>query len=188
MWILLTTTTTSSTIAKLVARVHELENVLETWKSRNEVAENDREDGYQKLKASELKMIDNLRKLENENKALKQESKSLVTKLENKSLEVKQLKGKIEELNKDKNTLNVALKSAKQELKSQNKTFEKQLLVSEKKVAELHNFKMKKMNDERQEKLRKRKELNMRNNGNNNEGPDLEEKILEDDRSVNNIE
>ena len=184
-----------SDIAKLVARVHELENVLETWKSRNEVAENDREDGYQKLKATELKMIDNLRKLENEHKALKQESKSLVTKLENKSLEVKQLKGKIEELNKDKNTLNVALKSAKQELKSQNKTFEKQLLASEKKVAELNNFKIKKLNDERQEKLQKRKELKMkarkmRNNENNNEKNDVnvEEKILEDGSSYDSDE
>ena len=180
-----------SDIAKLVARVHELENVLETQKSRTEEAVNDREDEHQKLNAC----IDNLRKLETENKVFKEETKSLAKKLENKSLEVKQLKSKVEELNKEKNTLNVALKSAKQELKSQNKTFEKQLLASEKKVAELNNFKIKKLNDERQEKLQKRKELKMkarkmRNNENNNEKNDVnvEEKILEDGSSYDSDE
>ena len=131
---------------------------------------NGRDKELQNLKASKQKLMDDNRKLDLENKTLKQETKSFEKKLENKSLEAKQLKGKIDELIKDKNALNVALKSVKQDVKSQAKSFEKQIIEYEKKVSELNEFKIKKLDEERREKLIKKKELkkDAKKNRNNN--------------------
>ena len=103
--------------------------------------------------------MDDNTKLENENKTIKQETKSMVTKLENKSLEAKLLKGNIDELNREKNALNVALKTIKQDMKSKNESFEKEISAYEKKVFELNEFKTKKLDEEKREKLMKKKEL-----------------------------
>ena len=47
---------------------------------------------------------------------------------------IKQLKTEVNFFNKDKNILGVANKSVKQELKEQNKTFEKRVVTYEKKI------------------------------------------------------
>ena len=96
---------------------------------------------------------------EAEIKALKQENKALLAKLENKSVEIKHMKCTIDDMNKEKNALNVALKSAKQDMKALSKSSENKISVYEKKINELNEFKIKKLNEERQEKIRKKKEL-----------------------------
>ena len=58
-------------------------------------------------------------------------------------------------LKKDKNSLSVALKSSKKETTEQTKAFEKKLSVVEKQVADLSEFKSKKLEEEREVKLRK---------------------------------
>ena len=98
-------------------------------------------------------------KLEKENKALKQENKTLVTKLESKAFDLNQTKATVVELNKDKNVLSVALKSAMQELITQSKTSERKLTEHQKKLDELNEYKTKKVNEERTERLQKKKDL-----------------------------
>ena len=92
-------------------------------------------------------------------KKLVQENKAILEKYENKCIEVKQLKSDVEELSKDKNSLSVALKSSRKEIKDQNKVFENKIELFEKKVFELNEFKVKKLAEDREEKLRQRKEL-----------------------------
>ena len=163
----------NSESAKLIIKINELESALVIQKNRYEDAVKDNEVTNQKLKDTEKKVVDENRKLEIEKKALRQEIKTYVAKLEDKVLEVKKLKNDIDEQNKEKNALNVALKSAKQDVKSQSKAFEKKLTSFEKKVSELTDFKTKKLNEERLERVAKKKELKreakkVRNEGNNN--------------------
>ena len=54
-------------------------------------------------------------------------NKNLQTNFETKSIKVKNQKSEIETLKKDKNTLSLALKTSKQEMKEQNKAFEKKV-------------------------------------------------------------
>ena len=97
---------------------------------------------------------------ENEAKHKKEviEKKQLQTSLEHRSIEIKNFKFEIEELKKDKNILSVALKTSKQEIKEQNKSFEKKVSVFEKKIEELSEYKVKKLSEEREEKLRQKRE------------------------------
>merc|ERR1712105_519937 len=76
-------------------------------------------------------------------------------------------------MNKDKNAINIALKSMKQDLRSQSKAFDKELMGYQKKISELNEFKTKRLNEERKERLTKKKELKKEANknkigGNNN--------------------
>ena len=87
-------------------------------------------------------------KSEAEIKALKQKNKTLAVKLKNKSVEVEYMKCN---MNKEKNAVNVALKPAKQDLKAQTKTAENKLNIYEQEINELNDFKIKKLNEERQE-------------------------------------
>ena len=68
-------------------------------------------------------------------------------------------KASVAELSKDKNVHSAALKSMKQDLKAQIKTSEEKLAAYEKKLSVLKEFKTKKINEERLERLRKKKEL-----------------------------
>ena len=159
--------TMNEDIGKLLATIKELETDLLNNKNNNlEEAAKNCEDTSDKLKFYE----EHSRKLEKENKALRQENKTLVEKLETKAHDINQLKTTVAELNKDKNVLNVALKSVKQDLKAQIKASEDKLKTCEKKLIELHEFKSKKLNEERQERIRKKKELRRetKKNGNNN--------------------
>ena len=90
---------------------------------------------------------------------LKQENKTLVAKFEDKSVEIKLMKNNVEDLNKEKNLLNVALKTAKQDVKARSKKSEKKISDYEKKIHDLNEFRVRKLNEERQEKMRKKKEL-----------------------------
>ena len=135
-------------LANLVARNISLENELLIQKKNAVNADNDRKEAIEKLSCME-KRLD----------ALKQENKTLVAKLENKSVEIKLMKSNIEDLNKEKNSLNVALKSLKQDIKAQSKISEKKISDYEKKIHDLNEFRVRKLNEERQEKIRKKKEL-----------------------------
>ena len=116
---------------------------------------------------AELDIVNNLvgEKDENNQKAdleirqLKHNLKDLQSKYETKCVEYKQLRGEIESVSKDKNALSVALKSSKQNAKEQNKAFEKNIDTLKKKLAELNEFKNRKLSEEREEKIRKRKDL-----------------------------
>ena len=96
---------------------------------------------------------------ETEMKRLKIENRDLGGKFEEKCKEIKQLKTEVNSLNKDKNILGVANKSVKQELKEQNKTFEKRAVAYEKKISELNEFRSRKLNEEREERIKIKKEL-----------------------------
>ena len=136
-------------------KINKLENDLIIQKNINDDAMNKYENALEQLKFCEEKFT----KLEKESKALKQENRSLSTKLENKTLEINQLKSSVAELSKDKNVLSVALKSMKQDLKAQVKASEEKLAAYEKKLSVLNEFKSKKIHEERQERIRKKKEL-----------------------------
>ena len=77
-----------------------LENAAVNQRNKYEDAVNDREKSIDDNKKLQIKHSD-------------KQKKSLETKVEKKALEVKQLKDNNDELNKDKNTLNVTLKSIK---------------------------------------------------------------------------
>ena len=87
------------------------------------------------------------------------ENKPMKDRLEIKSLEFKQLKSEIEDVKKDKNRLSVALKAAKAESIDQCKDFEKKKTKLENVILELSDFKQMKLAEEREEKMKKRKEL-----------------------------
>merc|ERR1719186_2127294 len=65
-------------------------------------------------------------------KKLHLEKKSFQEKFENKCIEVKDLKGEIETMKRENNSINVALKGSKKEIKEQNKRFEKKIGTLEK--------------------------------------------------------
>ena len=133
-------------LVNLVARNISLENELLIQKKNAVNA--DRKEAIEKL-ASMEKRLD----------ALKQENKTLVAKFEDKSVEIKLMKNNVEDLNKEKNLLNVALKTAKQDVKARSKKSEKKISDYEKKIHDLNEFRVRKLNEERQEKMRKKKEL-----------------------------
>ena len=140
--------------AELIARINQLENDLLIQKNNHEDAVSQSNVANEKLEYCEAKS----EKLEKEIKALKQDNKSLAAKLETKAFEVNQLKTKTDELNKEKNVLSIALKSAKHDLKVQNKASEEKFRTYEKKLNELNEFKAKKLQEERKERLQKKKE------------------------------
>ena len=72
-----------------------------------------------------------------ESKKHKAELQTLKVQFENKCLEFKHLKDELEHAKKEKNTLSVALKGAKQEVKEQAKTFSKERETFERKNMEL---------------------------------------------------
>ena len=96
---------------------------------------------------------------EAETKSLNFENKCLKEKYETKCLEFKHLKTEIDDLNKDKNILSVALKSSKKEKQELNKEFDKKKVWYEKKILELTEFKSAKLAEEREVKIKIRKEL-----------------------------
>ena len=102
----------------------------------------------------------NVKDTNNENiEVLKVENKQLNVKYEQKVHEVKQLKSDLENMNKERNTLSVALKVAKADVKAQSKQFDKKTLGLEKKVVELSEYRKIKLAEEREVKLKNRKEL-----------------------------
>ena len=105
------------------------------------------------------KKDETIQKVEIEIRQLKHHLKDLQGKYENKCIECKQLKGEIESVNQDKNAISVAFKSNKQNIKEQNKAFDKKIETLEKKIVELNEFRNQKLSEERDEKIRKRKEL-----------------------------
>ena len=174
----------SQDLANLLSRINELENDLKIQK-------NNHGNVVKKYEAVSIKF-------EQESKALKQENKSLTVKLETRTLEKNQLKATVADLNKEKNVLNVALKSVKQDIKAMSKTSEKKLCEYEKKITELNEFKVKKLEEERKERLRKKKELKIeakktRNNNNNTSSKDtfeaaVKEEDIADDMDKDNVE
>ena len=128
-----------------------LYSLYETEKQRRSKLENDFDDALEKIAAIE--------KNENDLKVLKNENRKLTEKVEIKYIECKQLKCEIENLQKEKCVLSVALKASKKDSKEQSKSFEKKQVEMEKKLLELNNFKNKKLSEQREETLRKRKEL-----------------------------
>ena len=99
----------------------------------------------------------------NATKQLKVENRKLQETCENKSLELKHLKMEIENLKKEKNSISVALKGSKQEVKEHAKAFAREKNLLETKICELNDFRTKKLNEEREEKSRKRKEVKKAN-------------------------
>ena len=65
--------------------------------------------------------------------------------------EVKHLKSELENVNKDKNRLSVALKAAKADVKDQSKQFEKKKLELENKLVELREYRRIKLAEEREQ-------------------------------------
>jgi hypothetical protein len=106
---------------------------------------------YKRLNAMELN--------EGQVKNLKSENMKLQDSFANKVIEFKHLKGELEEVKKDKNSLSVALKGSKQNVKEIEKAFAKERELFEKNTSELKEFKRKKLNEEREERLRKKKEM-----------------------------
>ena len=125
----------SQDLANLLLRIKELESDLL-------IERNNHCDVLNKYKDESVKLV-------KENKALKQENKSLSAKLEARAFEINQQKATVADLNKDKNVLSVALKSARQDLKNQSKMSEKKLGNYEIKLTELSEFKAKKLEEER---------------------------------------
>lgn len=78
---------------------------------------------------------------------------------EKKCEELKHLKSVTENVKKENNELSVALRRTKQENKEQYKSFEKEKKQLEKKVFDLNEFRVKILNEEREEKIRIRKEI-----------------------------
>ena len=77
------------------------------------------------------------------------------------------------------------MKSANQDLKIQSKASEGKLEAYEKKLGELNEFKAKKLNEERQEKIRKKKELKKeaKKRENNNKKPNNDTLAVEEEES-----
>ena len=125
----------SQDLVNLLLRIKELESDLL-------IERNNHCDVLNKYKDESAKLV-------KENKALKQENKSLSAKLEARAFEINQQKATVADLNKDKNVLSVALKSARQDLKNQSKMSEKKLGNYEIKLTELSEFKAKKLEEER---------------------------------------
>ena len=75
-----------------------------------------------------------------------------------KGIELKHLKGHIEDLKKDNNALSVALKDKSKEIKL-DKAHAKEKEVIERKLIELNDDKARKRNEEREEKTKKKKEI-----------------------------
>ena len=98
------------------------------------------------------KSVENVKKLKNETESLKE-------KLGNKSLEIKHLKSEVENMRKEKNSLSVAFKASKCDMKELNKDFEKRRIILENKIVELSDYKTVKLEEERDERIRKKKEL-----------------------------
>ena len=124
-------------------------------------------------------------------KAIRTENKSLKEKLENRSLELKHLKADLENVNKEKNVLSVALKTSKAEIKDQRKGFEKKSSELEKKVVELNDFKKKKLAEERELKIKNRKEIKKANQKIKKEKvkeSSAEENIIENDHDLKLVE
>jgi hypothetical protein len=118
----------------------------------------------------------NVKDTNNENiEVLKVENKQLNVKYEQKVHEVKQLKSDLENMNKGKNTLSVALKAAKADVKEQSKQFDKKTLELEKKVVELSEYRKIKLAEEREVKLKNRKELKKEKQKQNKNGLDKPE-------------
>ena len=136
-------------IVKLVTKIQHLENNLTVQKSDYNKAMDELADTREELRRLHLNRTEVTTSLEIENKTLKQETKALAKKVENKALEAKQLRGEIDVLSKDKTVIQVALKSARQDLKSQSKITEKKIMEYEKKIDDLNNYKIKKINEER---------------------------------------
>ena len=111
-----------------------LENNLAVLKSDYKKAIDELAHTREELRSLDSNRTEVTHQLEIENKALKQETKALAAKLENKALEAKQLRGEIAVLSKDKNTIQVALKSAQHDLKSQSKITEKKIMAYEQKI------------------------------------------------------
>ena len=106
--------------------------------------------------------LEKLNTIENNNrniKTLETENKHLKEKYDHKVLEVKQLKSDLENVSKDKNSLSVALKSAKADVKDQSKQFDKKKLELENKIVELSEYRRLKLAEEREVKLKNKKEL-----------------------------
>ena len=103
----------------------------------------------------------NIKETELENQIKKEVTgkKTLQVNFETKCIEVKQQKAEIESLKKGTNALSVALKTSKQESKEQKKVFEKKIEGYEKRVSELTAYKAMKLGEEREEKIRKKKEI-----------------------------
>lgn len=119
-----------------------------------------------RLETENKELIESLAKVEQsvENvKAIRSENKSLKEKLESRSLEFKHLKSDLENINKEKNILAVALKTSKAEIKDQRKGFEKKSSELEKKVVELNDFKKNKLAEERELQRKNRKEIKKAN-------------------------
>lgn len=115
-----------------------------------------------KLEVENKKLIENYanEKKSTENiKSLKIENSSLKNKLEDKSMELKHSKSELENLKQDKNALSVALKTSKAEIKEQRREFEKKVTELEEKIIELYDFKKSKLAEERELKLKNRKEI-----------------------------
>ena len=168
----------SQDLANLLLRIKELESDLL-------IERNNHCDVLNKYKDESVKLV-------KENKALKQENKSLSAKLEARAFEINQQKATVADLNKDKNVLSVALKSAKQDLKNQSKMSEKKLGNYEIKLTELSEFKAKKLEEERRDRLRKKKELRReaRKSRSNNNIPkkDTLEAVIEENSDQNSAQ
>ena len=99
----------------------------------------------------------------NLSKKIKSENRNLQEKYENKCIELKNLKSEIENAKKERNSLSVALQGSKQEMKEKVKSFESEKKIYDKKISDLNDFKTKKLNQEREEKIKNKKELKKAN-------------------------
>ena len=89
---------------------------------------------------------------------LKNEFKRLQTSHDKKCEELKHQKSDIENVTKEKNDLSVALKRSKKETKESIQSFEKEKRQLEKNVFDLNEFRVKILNEEREERIRIKKE------------------------------
>ena len=128
---------------------------LFNWYMGEQEAKSKLEVEYQKA----LENLASIQRSEESVKDLKKVNKSLKDIIESKDRELKHLKSEVEDIKKDKNSLSVALKAAKAEVKEQLKDFEKQKTRLETTILDLNEFKKVKLAEEREEKLKKRKEL-----------------------------
>ena len=99
------------------------------------------------------------REFEKENKALKNEKEKLKETSENLRKENKDLKSELDDLKKAKCSLNRKLRNLKKELAEEMKKSEKNLKNLEKKCLELKEFKNKKLSEERDARMKQKKEL-----------------------------
>ena len=99
------------------------------------------------------------REFEKENKALKNEKEKLKETSENLRKENKDLKSELDDLKKAKCSLNGELRNLKKELAEEMKKSEKNLKNLEKKCLELKEFKNEKLSEEREARMKQKKEL-----------------------------